>query len=225
MDNDGYDLKWKDHVQEVFTEVQKLRIRDYFSDIIVHCGGRNFRAHKVILAASSTFFERVLTGVPKDRSQVLVMSETQPDLLERLLNFIYDGETFVPSNLLDTFMETAERLGIRGLGKDASSDSSRSARDGRKRPAARSLRTAEEDPISGGETDSVRSGPFSSTKRPRPSESQPQVPSTSLIEPASDKGRPSAAARAYASGLQVCPTVKKVSHWFSFCSWKDGRSK
>ena len=208
--NDGYDLKWKDHVQEIFGEVQKLRARDYFSDIIVHCGGRNFRAHKVILAASSTFFERVLTGIPKDRSQVLVMSETKPDLLELLLNFIYDGETFVPSDLLDKFMETAETLGIRGLRKHESEDSSKNSRETRKRPASRLLEP--EEPSR--DTDDVRrvDPPPSSTKRPRPRESQPKssLPASVVIESGGDKAGPSGAARASASGLQIRPAPKKV---------------
>jgi hypothetical protein len=142
METDGYDLRWRDHVQEVFTEVQKLRTRDFFSDVILHCGGRNFRAHKVILAASSTFFERIFTGVPKDRSQVLVLAETMPEMLERLLNFIYDGETFVPTASLDPFMATAEKLGIRGLGRKDSGQVP--CRPGRKRPAASSVVPREE---------------------------------------------------------------------------------
>ena len=117
MDADGYDLKWRDHMEEIFGGVKRLRNKEYFSDLIVHCGGRNFRAHKVVLAASSTFFERVLSGVPRDRSGVLVMAETAPDLLERVFDFIYDGEAYVPADLLELFMDVAEKLGIRGLRK------------------------------------------------------------------------------------------------------------
>jgi hypothetical protein len=120
--DDGYDLKWKDHANDVFGQVKNLRSRDHFSDVTVHCGGRNFRAHKVLLAASSSFFERVLLSAPKERSQVLVMVETSPDLLERVLNFIYEGEAYVPSESLDDFMELAAKLGIRGLSKDHSKD-------------------------------------------------------------------------------------------------------
>jgi hypothetical protein len=203
MENDGYDLRWKDHVQDIFGEVQKLRARDYFSDLIVHCGGRNFRAHKVILAASSTFFERVLTGIPKDRAQVLVMSETQPDLLERVLNFIYDGETFVPAELLDTFMSTAETLGIRGLGKDKASDSLGNTSESRKRPAAGSVKPGELSRIERG--DGGGADPLSSAKRPRPSDSQVKssVSSSSVvIEPAGDKAGPSGTSRA---GLRATP--------------------
>jgi hypothetical protein len=214
MENDGYDLRWKDHVRDVFGEVQKLRARDYFSDLIVHCGGRNFRAHKVILAASSTFFERVLTGVPKDRAQVLVMSQTQPDLLERVLNFIYDGETFVPAELLDTFMSTAETLGIRGLGKDVAGggDSLDGSRESRKRPAARSVKPGEDSRVEkGGGGGGAGADPLSSAKRPRPSDSlvKPSVSSsTVVIEPAGDKAGPSRSSRA--GSLQLLSASGKV---------------
>lgn len=146
MESDGYDLKWKNHVSEIFSEVQKLRSKDYFSDIIVHCGGRNFRAHKLILAASSTFFEKVLAGIPRDRSHVLVLAQTPPDMLECVLDFVYDGEVFVPADSLEKFMDAAENLGIRGLRKESKAKSpdegSRVGAGGetRKRPAPASAR-------------------------------------------------------------------------------------
>jgi hypothetical protein len=115
MATDGYDVRWKYHVEEVFVEVKKLRTKDNFSDVIVHCGGRNFLAHKIILAASSRFFERVLASVPRDRCQVLVMAETSPDLLELLMSFIYEGEAYVSADDFDNFMTVAEKLEIRGL--------------------------------------------------------------------------------------------------------------
>jgi hypothetical protein len=198
----------------VFSEVQKLRARDYFSDVIVHCGGRNFRAHKVILAASSTFFERVLTGIPKDRSQVLIMSETQPDLLERVLNFIYDGETFVPSDILEKFMATAELLGIRGLRADPSGESPSASRKTSKRPMPR-LADEEERRSDSGENGV--GGSLVSSKRLKPNEVQTKLSSTApseeaVIESVGDKHATgiSGAARATASGLQVRPASRKV---------------
>ncbi len=123
MTAEGYDLKWKDHLPEVFSVVQKLRTRESFADVIVHSGGKNFFAHKVILAASSKFFERLLSNLPRARgdSSVLVMAETPPDLLKMVMDFIYDGETFVTSEQLNEFLEVAERLEIRGLGKSGAS--------------------------------------------------------------------------------------------------------
>jgi hypothetical protein len=129
---DGYDLRWKDHTAEVFSQVRSLRSKDHFSDVTVHCDGRNFRAHKVLLAASSDFFERVFLSAPRERSQVVVMAETPGDILELLLNFIYDGETYVSAESLDKFMDVAEKLGIRGLRK-VSEDNDPARNEARKR--------------------------------------------------------------------------------------------
>jgi hypothetical protein len=49
------------------------------------------------------------------------MAETPPDLLKMVMDFIYDGETFVTSEQLNEFLEVAERLEIRGLGKSGAS--------------------------------------------------------------------------------------------------------
>jgi hypothetical protein len=132
----GYDLKWKCHVHDVFAEVKNLRAEDNFSDVIVHCGGRNFLAHKVILAASSRFFERVFASAPRDRSQVLVMAETRADLLELLMSFIYEGQAYVPAADLDDFIAVAEKLEIRGLNSGAGDQSVSSPASGDQRKAA-----------------------------------------------------------------------------------------
>ncbi len=117
METDGFDLKWRNHLVDVFAFVRKLRSKSSYSDVVLHCEGVNFYAHKVILAASSTFFERVLASLPPTQAGVLVMTETTSELLKLLLDFVYDGETFVPSDCFELFMRTAERLGIRGLDK------------------------------------------------------------------------------------------------------------
>jgi hypothetical protein len=116
MEDNTYFVRWTNHTREVFGELGNLRDRDHLSDVVVHCGGRNFNAHKVVLAASSTFFARLLAGLPRDRSQVLVMSDMPVYILEKMLDFFYGGEVYLSSGSLEAFMAAAERLGVRGLG-------------------------------------------------------------------------------------------------------------
>jgi hypothetical protein len=115
MGEGGYDLKWKNHLKEVVGNLQTLREKDAFSDITLYCDGEIFRAHKVLLAACSTFFERLLARLPPSKSDCVVLLETRAEMLNLTLDFIYNGEVFVAADALNQFMDTAEKLEIRGL--------------------------------------------------------------------------------------------------------------
>jgi hypothetical protein len=53
----------------------------------------------------------------KTRDPILVMTETKVDLLELVIEFMYNGEVFVETAILEQFMTVAEKLEIRGLRK------------------------------------------------------------------------------------------------------------
>ncbi|CAG0922687.1 unnamed protein product [Notodromas monacha] len=115
MEGGGFNFKWRNHVNEVFSIVQRIRVQDAFADVILHCGGGNFFAHKLLLASVSSFFEDLFTGLPRDKSSVLVLTDVRPEILSAILDFMYNGEAFVASRDLKDFMSTAEKLGVRGL--------------------------------------------------------------------------------------------------------------
>ncbi|OAA59538.1 BTB/POZ fold protein [Niveomyces insectorum RCEF 264] len=81
------------------------------SDLLVTCGGREFRVHKAVVCAQSPFFDKAKAwdNVPED----------DPDMLDRFFQFLYagnytDGEHFdgLPSQAaLLTPAECAEALG------------------------------------------------------------------------------------------------------------------
>jgi hypothetical protein len=128
-DDDGYNLQWSDHVNEVFTVLRRLRSKDRLADVSIFCsndssstengvetGGEHFRAHKVVLAACSSFFENLFLSANDNRSNaVLVMTDVSSTMFRLVLDFMYDGEVYVEATDLEKFMETAKKLGIRGL--------------------------------------------------------------------------------------------------------------
>lgn len=46
----------------------RLRREDKFSDFVISCKGREWRVHRLILPANSTFFEKLCCGTFKVRS-------------------------------------------------------------------------------------------------------------------------------------------------------------
>jgi hypothetical protein len=114
VEND-YKLVWENHSAQVFSGLKRLRTAEHCSDVTLHCGGQNFLAHKIVLASSSEFFERIFTSIDNEKSKVLVMTDSDPEMLRILLDFIYRGDAVVKVELFEELIGLARRLGIRGL--------------------------------------------------------------------------------------------------------------
>ena len=79
----------------------------------------NLQAHKVILSESSEFFRKVLTkkSMCAHPNPLIYMRGISAQHLTHLLDFMYHGEVYVAHDELDTFLEVAESLEIKGLTK------------------------------------------------------------------------------------------------------------
>jgi speckle-type POZ protein len=77
-----------------------------FSDFTLNVHGRQFQAHKCILASSSKVFEAMFKHPTKEKmTNQVVIEDIQPEVFHELLRFIYTGR------LTSTTMETmAARL-------------------------------------------------------------------------------------------------------------------
>ncbi len=116
-----YDVCWTSHAVETFAHLARFHLADRYTDVTVIAGPSRFRAHRAVLAAASTFFERafdqVALDVP-DASSVrtaVVLKDLPGDVLRHVFNFMYTGEAHVPPELFNDFMALAENLEIRGL--------------------------------------------------------------------------------------------------------------
>ena len=108
-------LHWddfKDHVNEAF---QNLIGDNDFADVTLACGdGQQIKAHKVILAASSPFFENLLKSNAHPHP-LIFMRGVEFDNLQAIVNWLYCGETSVYQENLESFLQVAEEIQITGL--------------------------------------------------------------------------------------------------------------
>ncbi|XP_055021184.1 zinc finger and BTB domain-containing protein 37 isoform X1 [Boleophthalmus pectinirostris] len=78
-----------DFSNSVLSHLNQLRVQGRLCDIVVHVQGQSFRAHKVVLAASSPYFRDHMS-----LSQMSTVSLTvirNPCVFEQLLSFCYTG--------------------------------------------------------------------------------------------------------------------------------------
>ena len=86
-----------------------------FTDVTLVCEDDiQIEAHKVILSSSSSFFHRILLKNPHQHPLIYITGIKHREL-ERIIHFIYKGETDVAKDDLENFMRSAKELEISEL--------------------------------------------------------------------------------------------------------------
>ena len=109
-------FKWKDFEESVSLTFGRLREEKDFSDVTLACeDGKLVEAHKIVLAASSSFFEKILKS-NEHPHPIIYLAKVKEDILSIIMDFLYYyGETNVSQENLDIFLAVAEELKIKGL--------------------------------------------------------------------------------------------------------------
>ena len=108
-------LRWNDFQDNVRNAFGHLRDSTDFVDVTLACeDGRQIEAHKVILAASSPFFQRILKE-NKHSHPLIYMKGMKCDDLTAIVDFVYFGEANVYQENLGSFLSIAEELQLKGL--------------------------------------------------------------------------------------------------------------
>ena len=108
-------LKWNDFQENVNVAFANLREDNEFADVTLACeDGQQIEAHKVILAASSPFFQSLLKRA-RNPHPLIYMKGVKSENLIAIVDFLYRGEANVYQENLDSFLAIAEELKLKGL--------------------------------------------------------------------------------------------------------------
>ena len=108
-------LRWNDFQENVNTAFRDLRKDCDFTDVTLACEeGHQVEAHKVILSASSPFFMNLLKRNKHAHPLIYMRGMKSEDLLA-IVDFLYYGEANIYQEHLDTFLNIAEELQLKGL--------------------------------------------------------------------------------------------------------------
>jgi len=116
MGSENFCLKWNDFESNMSSSFTKLRQKSEFFDVTLSCdhGKSEIQAHKVILAACSPFFHRVLARNPH-QNPLIYLKGVDYENLEAVINFMYQGEVNVAQEDLNGFLGVAQELAVKGL--------------------------------------------------------------------------------------------------------------
>jgi len=119
--SDNFCLRWNDFESNISTSFRELREDNEFFDVTLCCdnGVDLVQAHKVILAACSPLFRKILAHQRHQQNPLLYLKGIRLKELQAVLNFMYHGEVNVAQDSLNNFLAVAEELAVKGLTTDS----------------------------------------------------------------------------------------------------------
>ena len=110
----SYKLTWTDFEANIKSALFDIKREKDFSDVTLACEDRQVEAHKLILAANSTFFSRILKKF-KHSHPLIYLKDIKFSVLEELMEFIYFGEVTVHQDNLNAFIDACKELEVKGI--------------------------------------------------------------------------------------------------------------
>ena len=118
MSDEKLCLQWNDFHDNVISAFKEFRDDKDFTDLTLACeDGRQLETHKMVIIASSPFFEKLLK-MNKHPHPLIYMRGVKSEDLEAMLDFFYFGEANVSQENLESFLDLADELQLKGLRRD-----------------------------------------------------------------------------------------------------------
>ncbi|XP_049942942.1 protein bric-a-brac 1-like isoform X3 [Schistocerca serialis cubense] len=135
-------VKWNSYTTNLQNVFPRLLSSEHFVDLTLACEGRMIKCHKVVLSACSTYFEKMLVNNPCQHP-IIFMKDMKHWEVQALVDFMYKGEVNVSQDELNSLLEAAEALQIRGLcGSDQSTSTAAAVPRSNPPPDSGSVSTA-----------------------------------------------------------------------------------
>lgn len=114
-------LRWNHFQSNLLNVFDRLFQDEQFVDVTLACDGHLIKAHKMVLSASSTYFQQIFTLHPCPHP-VIIMKDVPLAELKQVLEFIYRGEVNVQKCDIPALLVVAKALKIRGLAQAESGE-------------------------------------------------------------------------------------------------------
>nr|XP_029710994.1 broad-complex core protein isoforms 1/2/3/4/5-like isoform X4 [Aedes albopictus] len=143
---DEFALCWNNFADNIASGFQKLYDLGDLVDVTIACDGKLLKAHKIVLAICSPYFQEMFMSNPC-KHPIIVLKDVSVNVMQELLQFMYQGEVNVKHSELQCFMKIAETLQIKGLTASHKNERSPTPSSGlTPAPAHRASSTSQLDP-------------------------------------------------------------------------------
>jgi len=110
-----FQLRWNTFHTSIVSSIEGFRSDKSFVDVTLVCGGSLIQAHRIILSSSSPYFNEILKVAKCSHPFIILPPDVLREDLDKILQFVYQGQVTVIHERLKRFLQTATLLKIRGL--------------------------------------------------------------------------------------------------------------
>lgn len=115
FDGHGYCLRWNNHKSNLVEILESLIKMECYVDCTIYVDNHvQFKAHRVVLAACSPYFQLILQDAPQDHCSI-IFPGVQEFEMRTLLEYIYAGEVNIAESQIPRIMKIAKMLEVKGL--------------------------------------------------------------------------------------------------------------
>ena len=97
----------KGYTHKLAEALNGLRKGNELCDIVIRMGGRAFRAHKAVLAASSSYFRAMFTSGFRESTQEEITIDGKPEIFDVMLDYAYTGVLKITGKIAYDVLEMA----------------------------------------------------------------------------------------------------------------------
>ena len=116
MKQEKYDLSWQSFSEHLFEMLHHMMISNELTDVtLVSEDKQHFKAHKVVLSASSQVFKSIVNDLV---NPLIYLRGVQSTEVESILQFIYLGEATLYQDRINEFINVARNLEIKETSKN-----------------------------------------------------------------------------------------------------------
>lgn len=109
MSGQQFCLKWNNYQSNMSEVFQNMLQNENLVDVTLACEGANLKAHKMVLAACSPYFQSLFVTNPC-KHPIVILKDVRFVDLKAIIDFMYRGEVNVSQDQLSALLKTAETL-------------------------------------------------------------------------------------------------------------------
>ncbi|KAM6921532.1 ectodermal-neural cortex 3 [Xenentodon cancila] len=111
------------HADSLLTQLNLLRKRKVFTDVVLKAGNRSFPCHRAVLASCSRYFEAMFSGGLRESrdDDVNFHDSLHPEVLELLLDYAYSARIIINEENAESLLEAGDMLQFHDI-RDAAAE-------------------------------------------------------------------------------------------------------
>lgn len=112
-----FSLRWNQHQSNMLSVFDKLLQSEAFCDVTLACDGGSLKCHKIVLAASSDYFQKLFMENNSEHP-IVFLKDVKAVQVRAILDYMYKGEVSVAQEELPSLLRVAELLKVKGMIED-----------------------------------------------------------------------------------------------------------